>query len=158
MITSVLRRVAFVLALGVAGHANAQPAPAPIMPSAVGAKVEVEVMVILAKAEPGAVDPRLASMASALKSLPFQSFTLLDQQGVRLAGGEEQALRLTDQRRLKVRLVAHDATQATVKIELMSGETEVLDTTVSVHRNKSFYLAVRGYQGGSLVVPVTVRY
>ncbi len=149
------------LALGL-GHPEGslaqEPSPAPVMPATVGPRIEVEVMIIHAAKGAPAIDPRLAGMMDQLSALPFDSYKLLDQHAVRLIDGSKDAVQLAGDRALRVYLISHDAREARVRVELMSGEQQVMDTTVSIHRNRAFYLAVRGYEGGSLIVPVSVRY
>jgi hypothetical protein len=37
-------------------------------------------------------------------------------------------------------------------------QQQMLDATVRVHRDRSFVLAVQGYEGGTLLIPVSVKY
>jgi hypothetical protein len=148
--------VALVLLAGAPG-VQAQT-PAPVLPTAVAPRVDVGVMVIQASATPGPIDSRLTPLLPTLRTLPFQAFTLLDEHDVRLIDGATEAVSLAGDRRLRVQLLSHDAKEARVRIELMAGEVQLVDTTISIHRNRSFYVAVRGGQGTTLILPVSVRY
>lgn len=148
--------LALTLALG--APAAAQTAPAPGASAAVAATVEIEVMAIQGFPNPGPADPRIAHLMPALKAFPFQSYQLLDQKEVRLTDGKEEAVKLVDERRMRITLLSHDAREARVRLQLESGEAKVLDTTISIHRNLSFNVAVRGPNGTALFLPVTVRY
>ena len=133
-------------------------APAPVMPSPVPARVTVEVKVIQASSEAGASDPRLASMMGALSRMGFARFWLVDEHAGAMADTEELTLRLPENRRLRVSLVSHDAAAARVRVELISGEVRVLDSTVSINRNRAFFLKVGLPAGGAIILPVGVRY
>ena len=138
--------------------AQTPPAPAPVMPAQVEARVGVSLMVLLASEQAGESDPRLASWMPLLRTTPFQSFQMLDAHEMALADSEEHGLRLSEGRRIRLQLLSHDLTQARLKVVLESGEEKVVDTTITVARNKSFFLAVRGPQGTSLLLPIVVRY
>jgi hypothetical protein len=145
-------------AWGVSAVAQTPPTPAPVMPNAVAPKVDIGVMVISASATPGPTDARLSALLPTLRTLPFQSFTLIDEKAVRLTDGASEAVVLSGDRRLRVQLLSHDAKEARVRVELMAGEVQVVDTTISIHRDRSFYVAVRSADGATLILPVSVRY
>lgn len=151
--------------LCVAASASAQPAPpapppvpAPVMPSPLTARADVEVMVIEASEAAGENDPRLTPLLPTLKATGFASFQLVDRRSLRVADSETQQLLLSGARVLTVQMLSHDLQQARVRLVLVSGAARLVDTTITVHRNKAFYLAVRGHAGKSLIVPVAVRY
>ncbi len=163
-----VRRLASLLAfVGLAASApslaRAEPptsgvaSPAPVMPTTVPSRVTVGVMAIQATSEPGPIDERLRPLLSALQALPFKSFQLLDTREVLLRDASHGDLRLAGGRTLTVHLVSHDDKQAQVRVELVTGDKKVLDSTVVVRRNLTFNLAVRTTTG-ALVVPITVRY
>jgi hypothetical protein len=160
MIT-LLRRLLFMLLLACVvtpSLANAQT-PAPVMPSPVPAWVDVKLMVVQASEQAGAVDPRLGSFAQTLlSSTPFLSFTVLAQHEMRLGDTEEHAVSVSDVRRVRCRLISHDPQQAQLRVELLSGDTQIVDTTVTIRRNKSFVVAMRSRDGTTLLIPLTVRY
>jgi hypothetical protein len=136
----------------------AQPTPAPVMPSPVSAHVDVSIMVVAATEGAGPSDPRLEAWMPLLKVTPFQSFQMLDAHELRLGDTEEQAMRLSEGRRVRIQLLSHDLSQARLRVELMNGEDKAVDTTVTITRNKSFFLVVRGKEGAALLVPIVVRY
>jgi hypothetical protein len=135
-----------------------QATPAPVMPATVGPKVEVEVLLVHATRGEPAVDPRLTPLLHQFKSMPFTRFALLDQHEATLVDGGDDAVEMDGSRKLRLALISHDDVGAQVRVQLMTGDTQVLDTTVSIHRNKMFSLALNGYKGGALIIPVGVRY
>lgn len=148
------------LALGAGPVALAQPtpAPAPVMPSPLSAHVDVSVMVVHASEAAGESDPRLSAWMPLLRSTPFQSFQMLDAHEMRIADTEDQGVSLSAGRRIRVQLLQHDLSQARLKIELMNGDEKIVDSTVTIARNKSFFLVIRGENGTALLMPIVVRY
>jgi hypothetical protein len=140
-----------------AGVAHAQQ-PAPVMPSSVPARVAVDLMVIAASNEPGASDPRLSGQMAALTRTGFQRFSLLDERSGMLADTEEQTMTMAGDRRVRVSLVSHDAVSARVHVELVSAGVKVMDSTITINRNRAFYLRVNGAPGTAVFIPVNVRY
>ena len=136
----------------------APPQPAPVMPSPVTARVDVEVMVIEASEAAGPSDPRLTPLLATLNTTGFASFQLVDRRSLRVADSETQQLLMSDARVLTIQMLSHDLQQAQVRLVLVSGAARLVDTTITVHRNKAFYLAVRGHAGKSMIIPVAVRY
>jgi hypothetical protein len=134
------------------------PQPAPVMPSPVTARVDVEVMVIEASEAAGPSDPRLTPLLATLNATGFASFQLVDRRSLRVADSETQQLLMSDARVLTIQMLSHDLQQAQVRLVLVSGAARLVDTTITVHRNKAFYLAVRGHAGKSMIIPVAVRY
>lgn len=153
-----LSALALALCCGPLAVAQPAPAPAPVMPSPVSARVDVSVMVVLASEGAGESDPRLSAWMPLLRSTPFQSFQMLDAHELRIADTEEQGVSLSGGRRIRVQLLQHDLAQARLKIELMNGDEKMVDSTVTIARNKSFFLVIRGENGTALLMPIVVRY
>lgn len=156
-----LRRAAVLLVMALA--APAAPAlaqtPAPVMPSPVSAFVDVRLMVVQASEQPGAIDPRLGPLGPTLASTtPFKSFSLLAEHELRLGDTEEHAVPVSAARRIRCRLISHDTQQAQLRVELLGADASIVDTTVTIRRNKSFVVVMRGRDGTSLLIPMSVRY
>lgn len=133
--------------------------PAPVMPSPVPALVDVKMTVVQASEQPGPIDPRLGALAASMQaSTPFKSFIVLAQHQLRLADTEEHAVVISDARRLRCRLLSHDTQQAQLKVELLGGDSQIVETTVTIRRNKSFVVVMRGRDGTSILIPLTVSY
>ena len=141
-----------------AAIAQEPPKPAPVMPSSVGPKVTVEVLLVHAEKGDPYVDPKLTKMLGDLKALPYDRFDLVDEHSATLTDGAQDSVEVEGGRRMVVHLVSHDEKVAQVRVELMAGEIKLLDTTVSIHRNRMFYLAVSSEGTGRTVIPVGVRY
>ncbi len=145
--------------VGVAPQALAQsrpPAPAPSAP--VAQKVAVEVMVVHATNAHTRVDARLKAMLSHLKHLNYTGYEVLDVRANDLTPGQESSFAIAGGKRMVVGLIEHDERQARLRVRMYSGSRGLLDTTVSVHRNRSFIVAGPEYEGGVLILPMTASY
>jgi len=134
-----------------AAEAQADPKPAP------QGKVQLEVMVVHAN-QSGKVDPKLKEIMKQLRFLNFTGFQLLDTYPATLTPGKEASFTLVGNRKLKIQLLSKNATAAKIRIRMFSGSDKVVDTTVSIHRNRSFIVAGPKYKDGVLILPLTVSY
>ena len=145
-----------------ASPAVAQPAPprpAARPPQPVTGKVEIEVMVVHATNSHQRVDPRLGGVMKSLQFLKFQGFDLLATNTEALAVGQEATFSVVGGRRIRVQLVSRDERQATLRIRMFnSSDNQRIDTTVSVHRNRSFMVAGPRHRDGVLILPVSAKY
>ena len=155
--------MAFALLL-VAGPAQADPgstatrnAVAQQRAKAPVGKLSAEVMVIHAN-NSGRVDPDLRAVMQNLRFTKFSGFSLLNKVPSQLGVGQEASVSITGGRKLKVSLIERDEKQAKVRVRLFSGERKVLDTTVSIHRNRSFMLMGPKHNDGVLILALSVRY
>lgn len=169
-----LRRGALALAIAlgalVADDAMAQsrPAPAPRPGVAqtesgdskpVARQVTVKIMCVRATNANNRVDPELQSVMQHLKMLKFRGFSLVDQHSKSLEDGDETSFDLEGGRTIKVSLLQHDGTAAKVRLRMLNAQgTKQLDTTVSIHRDKSFMVAGPKLGDDVLILPVTVSY
>jgi hypothetical protein len=151
-------------ALGLASEALGAPPPPPSRrPTAaqsapVAEKVGVEVMVVHGSDAYERVDPALKSVMQHLRFLNFRGFKLLDRQQKTLGIGDRRAFDITGERTVRVELLARDARQAKLRVQMFNQRGKILDTTVSIHRNKSFMVAGPKHEDGVLVLPLTARY
>jgi len=133
--------------------APGQPTKAPV-PNRVG----VEVMVVHATQKETKVDPRLKDIMRQLRFTNFKGFKLLQEQDSVLTDGNDTTVSVAGGRKLKVRLLSHNASQAKVQIRMFKEGNKVLDTTVSIKRGMAFLIAGPNFQGGKLILPITVDY
>jgi hypothetical protein len=134
------------------------PADAPPSAKAPVGKVGVELMVVHAHNEDGKVDPRLTGIMQNLRFIKFKGFRLLDTHPASLGPAQESTFSIVGGRQIRVQLLERDAKQAKVRVRMFSGDAKVLDTTVSIHRNRSFMLAGPKHNGGVLIFAVSVKY
>ncbi|MCA9570905.1 MAG: hypothetical protein KC656_23855 [Myxococcales bacterium] len=145
--------------LVVAPPAQAQPAPAPVMPTSVPARVDVTVRVIEASSKGTRVDPRLAAQAASLKSTPFTAFQLLDEQRFKLPDGRSAEVVLRDGRRVTLTLRGHDTRAARVHVAIHRGGPERVETDLTVARDRAYMYVLRTAEAGvSLLLEVDVAY
>ncbi|MFT4626781.1 MAG: hypothetical protein ACI8PZ_005459 [Myxococcota bacterium] len=124
----------------------------------VSGKVDVRVRVVLANHAKD-VDAELRSLMKQLTFTRFTGFKLLETYPASLAVGGDATFSLVGDRKLKVDLIERDAARAKIRIRLFGPDKDkVLDTTVSIPRNKSFVIGGPKLPDGALVLPVTVSY
>jgi len=137
------------------GH---RPPPAAAHRAPAAQKVDVQVMVVLATNAHNRVDPRLKSLLPHLQHLNYTGYEVLDVRNNELAPGQETSFGIAGGRRMEVQLLGRDDTQARMRVRMYSGSRRLLDTTVSIHRNRSFIVAGPEHAGGVLILPMTARY
>lgn len=121
-------------------------------------KARVEVMVVYATNTGNRVDADLQPIMQQLKFTSFRSFTHLESHPAELAVGEESTFGIAGGRRVKIALISRDDKQAKIRMQMFSQGSKLLDTTVSIHRDRSFMVAGPRYQEGVLILPITVSY
>lgn len=134
------------------------PRPAPVMPSEVPAKVEIRVQVIRATKGGGGLDPKLSSLAATLSKLPFDSFTLVQEESYRIADGAAVELPISSKRVVRLRLGSHNSTEARVEVTYTHEDADPVDMQVSIKRNRAFLSVLRGGDGGALLLKIDVGY
>jgi hypothetical protein len=123
----------------------------------VAGRVSVKVMMVHAN-NSGKVDGELQSLVRQLQFTKYNGFNLLQQFPAQLSVGQHSTVQLLGDRRLKVELLSRDATKAKLRIRMFKDTEKVLDTTVSVHRNRTFIIGGPKHKEGALILPVTVTY
>jgi hypothetical protein len=129
-----------------APHGNAAPA-----------RAQVQVRVVLAN-NSGKVDPALKPLEAQLRFTKYTGFQQLSSSTAQLAEGADATFQVEGGRRLRVDLLDRTPTQAKVRVRLTENASNLLDTTVSIPRNKPFIIGGPKYNGGVLILPVTVSY
>ena len=133
-------------------------AQAPRPTAAVGSKVTVEVMVVQATNEHQRVDPELRAVMQSLRHLRFTGFSVLSTDKIVVSSRSKGSTGVAGGRQLKIELLDVDEKQAKLRFQLMKGDKKVMDTTVSIRRNRTFIVAGPKHGGGVLILPLTVRY
>lgn len=150
------------LALSAPVSARAEPAPAPrpapVMPSDVPAKVEIRVQVIRATKGGAGIDPKLSGLAATLTKLPFDSFTLVQEESYRIADGAAVELPISSKRVVRLRLGSHNSTEARVEVTYTHEDSDPVDMQVSIKRNRAFLSVLKGGDNGALLLKIDVGY
>ena len=123
--------------------------------------VPAEVLVVLAKEEQGQVDPQLKKL-TALRRPPFNSFRsmkILSRPKLTLTPGKDAFVSLPNGRRLKLTLLrvmpdGRYKVRAAINRPNKSDYLPLLQVVASA--GDPFFVAGQSYQGGTLVVGVTV--
>ena len=161
-----LSRRLFLLAVAssvslLAGSASAQGSTLVKSDRASTANVPAEVLVVLAKEEEGKIDPQLKNL-TALRRPPFNSFrsmTILSRPKLTLTPGKDAFVSLPNGRRLKLTLLrvmpdGRYKVRAAINRPNKSDYLPLLQVVASA--GDPFFVAGQSYQGGTLVVGVTV--
>ena len=123
--------------------------------------VPAEVLVVLAKEEPGKIDPQLQKL-TALRRPPFNSFrsmTILSRPKLKLIPGKDALVSLPNGRRMKLTLLrvmpdGRYKVKAAINRPDKSDYLPLLQVVASA--GDPFFVAGQTYQGGTLVVGVIV--
>ena len=123
--------------------------------------VPAEVLVVLAKEEPGKIDPQLQKL-TALRRPPFNSFRsmkILSRPKLKLIPGKDALVSLPNGRRMKLTLLrvmpdGRYKVKAAINRPDKSDYLPLLQVVASA--GDPFFVAGQTYQGGSLVVGVIV--
>jgi len=123
--------------------------------------VPAEVLVVLAKEEPGKIDPQLQKL-TALRRPPFNSFrsmTILSRPKLKLTPGKDALVSLPNGRRMKLTLLrvmpdGRYKVKAAINRPDKSDYLPLLQVVASA--GDPFFVAGQTYQGGTLVVGVIV--
>ena len=122
------------------------------------AKVEVEVMVVHATNAHSRVDARLKPLLPHLRHLNYSGYSVLDVRSDDLGPGQETSFSIVGGRRLQIQLIEKDDRRARIRVRMFNSSGRVLDTTVSIHRDRSFIVAGPHHEDGVLILPLTARY
>lgn len=143
------------------GLASAQETSLARSDRASTSSVPAEVLVVLAKEEQGKIDPQLKKL-TALQRPPFNSFrsmTILSRPKLTLTPGKDAIVSLPNGRRLKLTLLrvmpdGRYKVRAAINRPNKSDYLPLLQVVASA--GDPFFVAGQSYQGGTLVVGVTV--
>ncbi|MCO4744187.1 MAG: hypothetical protein KC912_05325 [Proteobacteria bacterium] len=138
-------------------EASAQPAPRGAS-ARTSQSVTVELLVVHATNQHRNVDASLKSVERHFKFLNYTGFTRLDRDSESLGVGDQTTVTVVGGRSMKVTLIEVDDRAAKLRVQLYKNTSKLLDTTVSIHRNRSFMVAGPQHDGGMLVFPLTVSY
>jgi hypothetical protein len=123
--------------------------------------VPAEVLVVLAKEEPGEIDPQLKKL-TALRRPPFNSFRsmkILSQPKLKLTPGKDALVSLPNGRRVKLTLL-RVMPDGRYKVRAAINRPDKADylplLQVVASAGDPFFVAGQTYQGGTLVVGVIV--
>ena len=119
----------------------------------------VEIRVIEAQPGGGAqtVDPKLASLARDLKSLPFKGFKLIDAHQTAVSAGERVSVEFPGKTKRFISVAAHGR-QAGGKLRFQLSIAELkFDTLVAVPEGGTIVVAGPKHEGATLMFALTAR-
>ncbi len=146
-------------ALGTPALAQNPPGGPPGGPAAtVSSKVTVDVLVLQATNADAVVDPKIpASIIKQLKLLNFSGYSQLQTHKASL-GVKQKTSFAVGTHSFSVQLLSRDASTAKLRVQVSNGSNKVLDTTVTIHRNKAFMVGGPPHGGGNLLLPITASW
>ncbi len=152
------RRLLLGAALSMTGAAwAADPLPGPRAgQEAPAGKSAITVRVVHAT-QSGRVDPALKPVEAQLKFTRFTGFTQLSTNTSQVATDAEMSVPVPGSRRLKVELLDRTPTQARARVRLFEAGEPLADTTQMVPRGKTILIGGPKYDGGVLLLLVTVN-
>jgi hypothetical protein len=138
-------------------------AQAPAAPAPAAASVNAEVMVMHATQVPGpgSIDEKIGNLPQ-LRKPPFSSYNtyrLLDKRSIGLKKGTPGAHQLPNARTMQVSLndVKDGRFHVSASISQPDGKAFLKLLEVAAAPNEPFFVAGQTYQGGSLVIAITLR-
>jgi len=121
-------------------------------------RVEVELMVVHATNAHDKVDERLRPVLQHLRFLQFKGFSLLSLDEQHIAVGSAHTFNIVGDRRVTIDVIERDPIQAKLRVRMFNERGMFLDTTIRIHRDKSFMVGGPDHDGGKLLLPITVHY
>lgn len=125
--------------------------------AALAAPPQVDVSLVHASTGTPTVDARLHDIASALDTLPFDRYVLLDNDVSRTANGTPHVANLGHGIRVATTVTGTDDDSVDLTIDIFKDKDRITHTTFTQPYNRASVLAVGKEDGGVLVVPVSVR-
>jgi len=148
------------LGMAVPAAAQVPPRPVPVRtaPAPSSASIDVELMVVHATRNNDSVDRRLEGLLAHLRHLGYSGYSVIRQNSASMSDGDTADFTVVGDREVKAELISHTDTDARLRIRMFKSGNKVLDTTVNMPRNRSFIVMGPEYDGGVLILPITVRY
>lgn len=130
-----------VAAMGVPVAAQAQPSPAPVMPSAVPARTGLAITTVRATKGAPSIDPRLAPLRKKLERTGFTAFEHVDTQRFEVPDGQVARVRTPDGHDVVVTVVSHDAEKVQLAVKAHKKGTKPVDLEHTVSWNRALLWA-----------------
>lgn len=124
----------------------------------VSGKVDLQVMVVHGTDSHARIDASLKPIMKHLRYMPHKGYTLLSQADHDLGVGGHHGFPLAGGRRLDVKLISVDASQAKIRVEVYQGKVRKMESVLAVHRNKAFLITGPKHDNGELILAITPRY
>lgn len=142
------------------GPPRATPAQAVTPAAPVPTHATIELTCVKASTNGTGIDPEIASLAPHLKWLPqYTRFRFIDRHDAELTVNQDSSFDIEGGRRAKVSLLGLDRDNAKMRIQMFKRDgTPLIDTTITVKRNRTFYIAGPQLDDGVLILPVSVEY
>jgi hypothetical protein len=120
--------------------------------------VSIEILCVRGTKSDAVIDSSLRTMAPKFKNLAYTGYHLVDSHSDDVAVGDTTTFTIEGGRRVRIEVLDRDAEAARLRIQMFEGTRAEFDTTISIHRNRSFIVAGPKIGEDVLILPVTVNY
>jgi hypothetical protein len=117
----------------------------------------LELVAIKASKDAGPFDKRLASYEPELRTLPYQSYSLISARACTVDSGDRCGMRIAGEAYLAVRAVENAERYLRVNVTLNSRNRPVLDADLKINRNAGVMLTNVRREGPALIVSIKVK-
>ncbi|MAA79767.1 MAG: hypothetical protein CL916_10955 [Deltaproteobacteria bacterium] len=137
-----------------------EPSVTEILADATKSALNVEVMVIHATTEHTKKDESIKHLLKYFANYKYTGYKLLKEHKSELNDKQDQSFTLPGELKMKVSILSHNDKQAKVLVKItdVKGTHNYLDSTITVPRNNNFMVAGPKYDGGILILPLSVKY
>jgi len=122
--------------------------------------LNVEVMVIHATTAHTKKDESISHLLKYFANYKYTGYKLLKEHKSELNDKQDRSFTLPGELKMKVSVLSHNDKQAKVLVKITDakGTHNYLDSTITVPRNNNFMVAGPKYDGGILILPLSVKY
>ena len=137
-----------------------EPPVVDILADASTSALNVEVMVIHATTAHTKKDESIKHLLKYFANYKYTGYKLLKEHKSKLNDKQNQSFTLPGELKMKVSVLSHNDKQAKVLVKITDtkGTHNYLDSTITVPRNNNFMVAGPKYDGGILILPLSVKY
>lgn len=122
-------------------------------------RVQFSMEVVHATEAHNRVDPRLGNIPRYLSNLRYTGYELLNSYTRPLNMSRSETFQIQGGREVIITLLSRDERRCKMRIQINAGRGhKLLDTTLYINRNATFFFAGPKYKDGILVLPLTARY
>ena len=134
--------------------------PVQVIAQASTAALNVEVLVIHATTAHTNKDEKIGHLIKYFANYKYTGYKLLKEYKADLDDKQDKSFTLPSELKMKVSVLSHNDKQAKVLVKITDakGSHNYLDSTITVPRNSNFMIAGPKYDGGILILPLSVRY
>ena len=122
--------------------------------------LQVEMKVIHATTQHNNVDPNVKSFLKYFENYKYTGYKLLDNQSRKFFDMKGETFYLPADIKVDIKILSHNKKNAKVSVKIINSKTDhkYINSVMTVPRNGNFMVAGPKYDGGILILPLSVRY